>query len=98
MALSGVVVYHMERYATILYGSLTSGTCSAGIHENCKSGKWFPQWTVKHQTWSDALNPRISGVSTDVLLFSECGAPLVHHYRVFAKGHIAYLPALELSN
>ena len=47
---------------------------------------WFPQWTVKRQTWSDVLNPHISGVSTDVLLFSECGAPLVHHYPVFARG------------
>ena len=31
MALPGVVVYHMERYATRLYGPLTSGTCSAFI-------------------------------------------------------------------
>ena len=23
-------------------------------------GKWFPPWTVKCQTWNDALNPRIS--------------------------------------
>ena len=49
-------------------------------------GKWFPPWIVTHQTWGDALNPRISGVSPDVLLFSECGHPLVHHYRVFTKG------------
>ena len=47
-------------------------------------GKWFSPWTVKRQTWCNALNPRISGVSTDVLLFSECGAPLIHH--VFARG------------
>ena len=49
-------------------------------------GKWFPPWTVKCQTWSDALNPRISDVSIDLLLFSECGAPLVHQYRVFSRG------------
>ena len=30
-------------------------------------GKWFLPWTVKRQTWSDALNPRISNISTDVL-------------------------------
>ena len=87
MALPGVVVYHMERYATRLYGPLGYGTCSAGIRENRENlGKWFPPWTVKHQMWSDALNPRISGVATDVLLFSECGHPLVDHYRVFTKG------------
>ena len=49
-------------------------------------GKWFPPWTVTRQTWSDALNPRISGVSTDVLHFSECGNVIVHHYHVFTKG------------
>ena len=49
-------------------------------------GKWFPPWMVKRQTLCDALNPHISGVSTDVLLFSQCGAPLIHHYRVFGKG------------
>ena len=48
--------------------------------------KWFPPWTVTRQTWNDTLNPRISGVSTDVLLLSECGHALVHHYRVFTKG------------
>ena len=53
-------------------------------------GKWFPPWTVKRQTWCDALNPRISGVSMDVLLFSECGAPLIHHYRVFGRG-VSYI-------
>ena len=31
-------------------------------------GRWFPPWTVMRQTWSDALNPHISGLSTDVLL------------------------------
>ena len=49
-------------------------------------GKWFPPWTVKCQTWSDPLNLHIFGVSTDVLLFSECGHLLVHHYCVFTKG------------
>ena len=49
-------------------------------------GKWFPPWTVSREMWCDALKPRISGMSTDVLLFSESGAPLIHHYRVF--GHM----------
>ena len=26
-------------------------------------GKWLPPWTVKQQTWCNALNPRIAGVS-----------------------------------
>ena len=49
-------------------------------------GKWFPAWTVSRETWRDALNRHISGVSTDVRLFSESGAPLIHHYRVFPRG------------
>ena len=36
-------------------------------------GKWFPPWAVSWETWRDALNPHISGVSTDVLLISESG-------------------------
>ena len=47
--------------------------------------KCFSPWTVTRQMWKDALNPRISGVLTDVLLFSECGPALVHHYRVYMK-------------
>ena len=42
MALPGVVVYHMERHTTGLYGPLVSGTCSAGICENRKPGKMVP--------------------------------------------------------
>ena len=49
-------------------------------------GKWFPLWMVSRETWRDALNPHVSGVSTDVLLFSENGASLIHHYRVFGRG------------
>ena len=48
-------------------------------------GKWFPPWTVSRETWCDALNSHVSGVSTDVLLFSKNGAPLIHHYRVFGQ-------------
>ena len=38
------------------------------------------------QTWTDALKPSNSEISTDVLLFSELGHALVHHYWVFQKG------------
>ena len=48
-------------------------------------GKWFPPWTVSRETWCDALNSHVSGVSTDVLLFSKNSAPLIHHYRVFGQ-------------
>ena len=53
---------------------------------------FFPPWTVRSQIWADALKPCHSGVSTDVLLFSEMNLSLVHHYRVFRRGlpHFAF--------
>ena len=33
--------------------------------------------------WHTALKPKVSGISTDAALFSEHGAQLVHHYRMF---------------
>ena len=44
-------------------------------------GKWFPPWTVSWEMWHEALLPQVSGVSTDILLFSERGIPLAHHYQ-----------------
>ena len=58
-------------------------------------GKWFPPWTVSREKWREALLPQVYGVSKDILLFSEWGAPLVHHYRVFGGGS-ACLPTREL--
>ena len=54
--------------------------------------KCVPPWTVQRQTWTDALKPCHSGVSTDVLLFSEINLSLAHHYRVFKRGlpHLAF--------
>ena len=36
--------------------------------------------------WCDTLNATVSGVSTDALLFSQSGMPLVHRYHVFGRG------------
>ena len=54
--------------------------------------KYFPPWTVTRQVCTDSLMPRHSGISTDVLLFSDIGLSLVHHYRVHKRGlpHIAF--------
>ena len=48
-------------------------------------GRWFPLWQVTRAAWRKALKPQVSGVSTDVLLFSESGSSLVHHCRVFGQ-------------
>ena len=49
-------------------------------------------WTVRCQVWSDSLKQNHSGISTDVLLFSDINLSLVHHYRVHKRGvpHVAF--------
>ena len=53
-------------------------------------GRWFPPWTVTRVVWNKALKPQVSGVSTDVVLFSEYGSSLVHLYRVFGRQSAAH--------
>ena len=59
---------------------------SAGIKQ------FVPPWTVRHQVWSDSLKAGHSGISTDVLLFSDINLSLVHHYRIHERGlpHITF--------
>ena len=44
--------------------------------------KYLPPWTVTRKVWSDSLTSQHSGISTDVLSFSDIGLSLVHHYRI----------------
>ena len=48
--------------------------------------------TVTRQVWSDSLSAQHSGISTDVLLFSDIHLSLVHNYRIHKRGlpHIAF--------
>ena len=59
---------------------------SAGIEQ------FVPPWTVRRQVWSDSLKASHSGISTDVLLFSDINLWLVYHYRIHKRGlsHIAF--------
>ena len=53
----------------------------------------FPApWTVIRQVYTESLASRHSGISNDVLLFSDIGLSLVHHYRVHKRGlpHVAF--------
>ena len=61
--------------------------------------KYLPPWTVTRQVWTDSLTPRHSGISTDVLLFSDIGLSLVHHYRVHKRGlpYIAFSTELHVA-
>ena len=53
---------------------------------------FFLPWTVTRQVYTDSLTSRHSGISNDVLLFSDIGLSLVHHYRVSKRGlpHVAF--------
>ena len=52
----------------------------------------FPPWTVTRQVYMDSMTSRHSGISNDILLFSDIGLSLAHHYRVHKKGvpHVAF--------
>ena len=54
--------------------------------------QFVPPWTVRHQVWSKSLMASHSGISTDVLLFSDINLSLVHHYQIHKRGlpHIAF--------
>ena len=51
-----------------------------------------PPWTVTRQVNTESLTSRHSGISNDVLLFSDIGLSMVHHYRVHKRGlpHVAF--------
>ena len=36
-------------------------------------GKFFPPWTVARKAWNAALMPTVSGIATDIMLFSQHG-------------------------
>ena len=69
-----------------------------GVHDvpwDVKSAsleKFVPPWMVQRQVWSDLLTDNYSGISTDVLLFSDIHLSLTHHYRVHKRGlpHMAF--------
>ena len=54
--------------------------------------QYLPLWMVTRQVWSDSLTAQHSGISTDVLLFSDIHLSLVHHYRIHKRGlpHITF--------
>ena len=52
----------------------------------CSLQKLFPPWTVTREQYAKSLSPQRSGISNDVLLFSEVGLTLVHHDRVHSTG------------
>ena len=54
--------------------------------------QFLPPWTVRRQVWSDSLKQQHSGISKDILLFSDINLSLIHHYRIHKRGlpHVAF--------
>ena len=46
----------------------------------------IPPWTVTRKVYMESLTSRHSGISNDILLFSDIGLSLAHHSRVHKKG------------
>ena len=65
---------------------LRSGHDAPWISKTASIEKYAPPWTVRRELWTDSLRIEHSGISTDMLLFSEVGMPLTQHYRVYKGG------------
>ena len=59
----------------------------------------IPPWTVTRQLYMDSLTSRHSGISNDILLLSDIGLSLTHHYRVHRRGvpHVAFRRRMDVS-
>ena len=62
------------------------------ISKTASIEKYAPPWTVRRALWTESLRVEHSGISTDILLFSELGLSLTQHYRVYRGGlpHAAF--------
>ena len=60
--------------------------------QNVRLEKLIPPWTVTRKVYTESLTSRHSGISNDILLFSDIGLSLANHYRVHKKGvpHVAF--------
>ena len=56
------------------------------ISKTASIEKYAPPWTVRRELWTDSLRVEHSGISTDILLFSELGLSLTQHYQVYRGG------------
>ena len=80
MEVSDSLVYQVERFTSRLFRASTEWPRCSSIE------KYAPPWTVRRELWTDSLRVEHSGISTDILLFSELGLSLTQHYRVYRGG------------
>ena len=65
---------------------LRNGHDAPWISKTASIEKYAPPWTVRRELWTDSLRAEHSGISTDILLFSELGLSLTQHYQVYRGG------------
>ena len=62
------------------------------ISKTASIERFVPPWTVRREVWTESLRLEHSGISTDIMLFSNLGLSLTHHYMVYRGGlpHAAF--------
>ena len=92
MAVPSVMVYRLEGHAAGLDGPCSRSLNVPGEIKKVSLETLFPPWTVTRQVYTDSLTSRHSGISNDVLLFSDIGLLLIHYYLVHKRGlpHVAF--------
>ena len=90
MAVPGVMVHRPEGHTSGLMDHLRGAHNVPWEVKSACLEKFLPP--VSRKLWSDFLSAQHSGISTDVLLFSDIHLSLIHHYRIHKRGlpHIAF--------
>ena len=62
------------------------------ISKTASIERFVPPWTVRRELWTESLRQEHSGISTNIMLFSDLSLSLTHHYRVYRGGlpHAAF--------
>ena len=56
------------------------------ISKTASIERFVPPWTVCRELWTESLRLEHSGISTDIMLFSDLDLSLTHHYKVYRGG------------
>ena len=80
------MVHYLEGIPQDCLEHVRSGHDAPWVEKTASIEKYAPPWTDPRQLWLDSLRIEHSGISTDMLLFSEVGMPLTQHYRVYKGG------------
>ena len=85
MLVPSVVVHHMEGHASGLDGPYPRSSQCTGRNQEGQLGDVVSAVDESLTSWD-------SGISNNVLLFSDIGLSLVHHYKVHRRGlpHVAF--------